>query len=65
MAWDCGPDENGEFDHDWEWIVDWYGDPDVVNGTADCSHWRCRACGSEDCDRPPPDGNDDIEDYRE
>ncbi len=33
-----------ECDHDWELIRDWYGDPDVINGTADCSFFRCRKC---------------------
>ncbi len=42
-------------DHDWQWIKDWYGDPNVVNGTVDCSHWRCKRCESEECeDAPPP-----------
>jgi len=34
-------------DHKWEFIRDWYGDPNVVNGTADCSHWRCKTCGEQ------------------
>ena len=40
---DGTPDE----DHDWQFISDWYGDPDVINGTADCSFMRCRNCGKE------------------
>lgn len=53
LAWDCAigtPDE----DHDWEFISDWYGDPGVINGTADCSYWKCRVCGKEDHEREPP-----------
>lgn len=45
-GWDCAdgtPDE----DHDWEYISDWYGDPGVIGGTADCSFKRCRQCGKE------------------
>jgi hypothetical protein len=45
--WECRdgtPDE----DHDWEYIRDWYGDPGVINGTADCNYKRCRQCGKED-----------------
>lgn len=52
-AWDCAigtPEE----DHDWEFISDWYGDPSIVNGTADCSRWECRACGATDYEREPP-----------
>ena len=43
-----------ECDHDWRWVDDWYGDPDVINGTADCSRWRCRLCDAEDHEREPP-----------
>ena len=46
MAWDCAdgtPDE----DHDWQVIRDWYGDPDVINGTCDITFLRCRQCGKE------------------
>ncbi len=47
-------------DHDWKWVSDWYGDPDVVNGTADCSHWQCTRCDSEDCEDEPPGPCDDY-----
>lgn len=47
-------------DHDWKWISDWYGDPDVINGTADCSHWQCTRCDSEDCEDEPPGPYDDY-----
>lgn len=50
--------EDGTYDHDWKWISDWYGDPDVINGTADCSHWECQSCGSTDCEDDPPSGDD-------
>lgn len=43
-GWDCAdgtPDE----DHDWEYISDWYGDPEVINGTCDIHYKRCRQCG--------------------
>lgn len=62
--WDCAdgtPDE----DHDWKWISDWYGDPGVINGTADCSYWECRVCGKVDENREPPSTDDDWEDYRD
>lgn len=59
--WDCAigaPEE----DHDWEFVSDWYGDPDVINGTADCSYWQCRACGKTDYERERPtwDPDDDY-----
>lgn len=38
---------NGEFDHDWRRVSDWYGDPGVYGGTADCSFLRCQVCGEE------------------
>jgi hypothetical protein len=41
-------------DHDWKWVSDWYGDPDVINGTEDCSCWRCKLCGEEDYERARP-----------
>lgn len=46
--------DDGEYDHDWKFIVDWYGDPDVVCGTADCSRWECQKCGEEDYEMDPP-----------
>lgn len=41
-------------EHDWTWISDWYGDPEVINGTADCSHYRCLKCDAEDYESDPP-----------
>jgi hypothetical protein len=33
-------------------VKDWYGDPNVINGTADCSFWRCNKCGDETSEQP-------------
>lgn len=51
---------DGEIEHDWKYVSDWYGDPGVINGTADCSHWECRTCGEEDHERGPPNDDDDY-----
>lgn len=52
------PDDEDSCDdgtpHDWRWIKDWYGDPDVPNGTIDCSGWTCEKCGAMK-DGPKPD----------
>lgn len=40
-------------EHVWEWEHDWIGDPNVINGTRDCSGWRCKKCDSTDCEEPP------------
>lgn len=53
----CSDGEGGA-DHDFIWISDWYGDPNVINGTADCSHYRCKRCGHEEDGSPP-----EFEDY--
>ena len=34
--------------------------PDVVNGTADCSHWQYTRCDSEDCEDEPPGYDEDY-----
>ena len=47
-----------EYDHDWKYQSDWYGDPGVIGGTADCSYWECEACGEIDTESPPPDYDD-------
>jgi hypothetical protein len=39
--------------HKWQWTPDWYGDPGVIGGVKDCSHWRCTRCGEEDYRQPP------------
>lgn len=41
----CG---EGCFDHDWKFVSDWYGDPEVINGTQDCSYAECKRCGKVD-----------------
>ena len=51
-------------EHDWEWIRDWYGDPGVINGTADCSRWECKNCRKVDEKREMPSYEDEWEDYR-
>lgn len=53
--WRCPND-----DHDWEYVRDWYGDPNVINGTADCSYKHCKVCYAEESwdgvpDEPDPD----------
>jgi hypothetical protein len=50
-----GPDE---YDHNWRYVSDWYGDPGVINGTADCSHAECETCGAIDPDAEPPEFED-------
>jgi hypothetical protein len=40
-------DPDGPPDHDWKFISDWYGDPGVINGTADCSFMECQRCGEQ------------------
>ena len=39
-------------DHAWERVSDWYGDPTLHNGTADCSYWRCLECDEERNEQP-------------
>lgn len=46
--------ENPPCDHDWKWIDDWGGDPNVIGGTFDCSRWECKLCGLEDLERDKP-----------
>jgi hypothetical protein len=41
--WRC-PDD----DHDWEYIRDWEGDPNVINGTHDISYKHCKVCYAEE-----------------
>jgi hypothetical protein len=38
--------------HDWHFVPDYYGDPNVINGTADCSFYRCNRCGKEQVEEP-------------
>ena len=39
-------------DHAWSKVSDWYGDPTLHNGTADCSYWRCLECDEERNEQP-------------
>ncbi len=55
--WD-GKDRRCE--HDMKWISDWYGDPDVINGTADCSRSECQLCNWIDPNGEPPSEPDDF-----
>ena len=50
---------DGTCNHEWKWISDWYGDANVINGTADCSHWQCMRCDSEECEDDPPQPYED------
>ena len=38
--------------HHWIFVRDWYGDPNVINGTADCSFFRCTRCGDQQTEQP-------------
>lgn len=38
--------------HDWAFVPDWEGDPRVVNGIHDVSHWECKRCGLESVIKP-------------
>ena len=46
-GWVCVP-HNADADHDWEIQCDDYGDPGVVNGTAQDYYWQCVQCGLVD-----------------
>ena len=48
---------NDQCEHEWRFVRDWYGDSNVVNGTADCSFYRCDKCDAEQSETP-----DDYED---
>ena len=48
-------------EHDMKWISDWYGDPGVINGTADCSRSECQLCGWVDPNGERPE--ESPEDY--
>ena len=54
---------NGEFDHDWQYVSDWGGDPEVIGGTFDCSFKRCRICGVEEQIGPGEVGGDFDDNY--
>ncbi len=38
--------------HVWVIVPDWGGNPDVPNGTFDCSYYQCTECGEERDDMP-------------
>jgi len=66
---DPGFTDAPECPHDWIFVRDWYGDPNVINGTADCSFYRCRKCGEETSEEPedfiePEPPEDDGECFR-
>lgn len=44
--------------HKWRWTPNWYGDPNVINGTADCSDWRCQLCDAVSTARRPTRGDE-------
>jgi len=49
--WIC-LDGTEDEDHDWKYKSDWYGDPNVINGTQAFYTKECRYCGKEeDCSR--------------
>lgn len=50
-------------DHEMKWISDWYGDPEVIGGTADCSRLECSLCNwvDQNGERPEPDYYQDAE----
>lgn len=39
---------SGEFEHDFEFVTTWHGDPGVVNGTQTVCCLRCLVCGAEE-----------------
>ena len=43
---------NDQCEHEWRFIRDWYGDSNVINGTADCSFYRCDKCDTEQSEKP-------------
>lgn len=62
--WD-GSDRRCE--HSMKWIKDWYGDPSIPNGTADCSRLECEQCGWIDPngEKPEQDPDECYERYRD
>lgn len=37
---------------DWREVMNWEGDPDVINGTHSWAEYLCRTCGAVVQDRP-------------
>ncbi len=52
-AWECYDPGTGEFDHDWEYVSDWAGDPGVIGGTYDIRYRDCKVCGFVDEETTP------------
>jgi hypothetical protein len=48
-------------EHSMKWIRDWYGDPSIPNGTADCSRSECTECGWIDPNGEKPERDWDYE----
>ena len=59
-AWAPMPSGPKPCGHQWRYVKDWMGDPNVINGTQNCSFYRCERCG-EEVTRCP----EDYEDPRE
>ena len=41
-----------ECEHEWEFRLDWGGNPDVPNGTFDASTYYCPLCDTEQTEEP-------------
>lgn len=39
--------ECADDDHDWEYISDWAGDPNVIGGTFSWRYKVCKTCGKD------------------
>jgi len=46
-GWICDQGD-GTFDHNWKYRSDWYGDPEVINGTQTIYFRTCVQCGVEE-----------------
>ena len=38
--------------HDWQYVPDWGGNPDVPNGTFDASYFVCELCDEHQTEMP-------------
>lgn len=52
LNWDTPNHFPYNCEHDWTYISDWGGNPDIPNGTFDCSHYECTKCGEQQDDMP-------------
>lgn len=50
-GWICDQGD-GTFDHDWRYVSDWGGDPEVIGGTFDCSFKRSAGRTASFLDNP-------------